>query len=94
MKTIEVLGPGCQRCLALYELTKMALRNLGVECEVKKVEDMKEIMARKILLTPALVVDGKLVLRGHVPPLQELTQILVNILAAEETDSTGAKEQH
>jgi hypothetical protein len=71
----------------------MALRNLGVECEVKKIEDMKEIMARKALLTPALMVDGKLVLRGRVPSLPELTQILVNILAAEEADPAQAKEQ-
>ncbi len=84
MKLIEILGPGCQRCVALYELTKMALKLLGVECEVKKVEDMREVMARKVLMTPALIVDGKVKVRGRVPTIDELRQILVNILAEEE----------
>lgn len=86
MKLIEIVGPGsgCQKCLALYELTKMALRQLGVEVEVRKVADMREIMARKVLLTPAMIVDGKVVLRGTVPPVQELVKILGNILAEEE----------
>jgi small redox-active disulfide protein 2 len=61
MVKIEVLGSGCANCKRLEKLAQEAVAGLGVEAEVVKVTDMKEIMAKGVVATPGLVVDGRVV---------------------------------
>lgn len=67
MVTIEVLGPGCANCKRLEENAHEALAMAGVEAEVVKVVDYREIMARGVMQTPGLVIDGKIVSVGRIP---------------------------
>lgn len=76
MKSIEVLGPGCSSCKALYERTRQAVQELGLECEVEKVTDLNVIVGYRVLSTPALVVDGQVKLAGRVPSVEQLKQLL------------------
>jgi len=62
---VEVLGPGCRRCGALYETVMAAVDEVGVDVEVTKVQALDEIIARGILLTPALVIDGAVLSSGR-----------------------------
>ena len=55
---IEILGTGCTKCKALEEAVKKAVAQIGGFHEVKKVEDIVEIMNYGVMSTPALVVDG------------------------------------
>ncbi|PRM90495.1 thioredoxin family protein [Aliarcobacter cryaerophilus] len=55
---IEILGTGCTKCKALEEATKQAVAKVDGFHEVKKVEDIVEIMNYGVMSTPALVVDG------------------------------------
>ena len=80
---IRVLGPGCTRCEALYENTRVAVVQFGLDAEVTKVEDMSEMLARGIMTSPALVVDGELVIAGDVPDPIRVGQLLINHLAAQ-----------
>ncbi|MCK5763565.1 MAG: TM0996/MTH895 family glutaredoxin-like protein, partial [Clostridiales bacterium] len=57
---IKILGSGCSNCKKLYENTKEAVNELGIDATVEKVEDFKEIMAYGVMKTPALVVDDKI----------------------------------
>lgn len=65
MLKIEILGPGCPKCQLLEKNVRAAVGEMGIEAEVTKVSEIKEIAARGVLMTPGLVVDGKVVSSGH-----------------------------
>ncbi len=67
MKTIEVLGPGCNNCKRLEANAREAVGMAGVEAEIIKVTDYAEIAAHGVLSTPGLLIDGKLVSAGRIP---------------------------
>jgi small redox-active disulfide protein 2 len=83
MTQLLVLGTGCTKCTKLYDLTSQAARELGLEHELQKITDLKQIMALRVMLTPALVVNGTVKLTGKVPSLQELETILSQAAASE-----------
>jgi len=76
MKKIEILGPGCARCKKLAEQAMIAADELGLECNIVKVEDIREIMAYGVMMTPALVVDGQVKVSGKVPSLDDLKKLI------------------
>jgi len=76
MSKIQVLGPGCQKCQVLYERTKQAVQEMGLECEIEKVSDLETIIGFGILSTPALVVDGAVKMNGRVPTVAQLKEML------------------
>ncbi len=73
---IEVLGSGCPKCLSVEQNVRKALAELAVQADVVKVTDIQQIIQRGVMSTPALVVDGKLVLEGKNPTVQQLKQLL------------------
>ena len=76
MKKIQVLGTGCAKCKALTEHAEKAAKELGLKYTIEKVTDLKEIMKFGIMITPALVVDGKVKVAGKVPSLEEIKSML------------------
>lgn len=70
-----VLGPGCTKCKKLAEATEQAARDLGLEYQLSKITDLDQILAYRVMLTPALVVDGTVKVTGRVPSVEELKQI-------------------
>ncbi|MFA6617730.1 MAG: thioredoxin family protein [Candidatus Neomarinimicrobiota bacterium] len=73
---IQILGTGCSKCNELMSLTVKAVSELGLDVELEKVSDINEIVAFGIMTIPALVVDGKVVVRGNVPKLNDLKEII------------------
>jgi small redox-active disulfide protein 2 len=73
---IDVYGPGCANCKRLEQQVRDALRSMDLEAEVTKVEDLVAIAEAGVLRTPALGIDGKLVLQGRVPGGTELEYII------------------
>ena len=78
MLTIKVLGSGCSNCKALERVARQAAASLGIEAEIIKVEDFSEIMQYKILSTPALVINEKVVVSGRVPGVDQVTSMLAD----------------
>ncbi|RKY18933.1 MAG: thioredoxin family protein [Planctomycetota bacterium] len=76
MRQVRILGTGCPKCRKLHERVEQAVREAGVEAEVKKVTDIGEIMEYGVMMTPALVVDGEVKLAGRVPPVEELKALI------------------
>lgn len=74
---IKVLGTGCAKCKALEKVTREVVDEINIEATITKVEDIMEIMAFGVMTTPALVVDGKVVLKGRVPNANEIKQLLI-----------------
>jgi small redox-active disulfide protein 2 len=67
MKNIKVLGTGCRNCQVTYRLIDAVAQAKGVAIELEKVEKIDEIMRLGVLLTPGVIVDGKIVHSGGVP---------------------------
>jgi small redox-active disulfide protein 2 len=67
VRTIEVLGPGCENCRRLEANVREAVMMAGVEAQIIKVTDHAAIVAHGILSTPGLVIDGRVVSAGRVP---------------------------
>ena len=74
---LQILGTGCAKCNALRQTTEQAAQALGLPYELEKVTDLKQIMALGVMVTPALVVDGKVKVSGKVPSVDELKKLLL-----------------
>ena len=73
---IKVLGGGCPNCERLENNTKEALKILGKEAVIEKVKDYNDILSYGVMSTPALVVDGKVVVSGKVPNVKKLQKMI------------------
>jgi len=87
MLSIKVLGPGCSNCERLKAATKEALTMLGVEGMVEAVTDRAQFRAYRLMATPGLVVNEKLVCAGRVPEATEIVSMLATALVEEEPAS-------
>ena len=76
MKKLQVLGPGCPRCQKLAQNAEAAANQLGIEYQIEKVTDINEIMKFGVMMTPALAVDGEVVVVGKVPDPQAIKAML------------------
>ena len=83
MLTVKVLGPGCTNCKNVEAAARKAIADLSIEAEVIKVTDHADIMKYKILSTPGLVINEKVVCAGRVPTQAEVTTYLTSALIAE-----------
>ncbi|MDO9153710.1 MAG: thioredoxin family protein [Paludibacter sp.] len=73
---IKILGTGCPKCKLLEKITREVVEQYGIRAEITKVEDIMEIMKFNVISPPALIVDGKIVVKGRVPSNEELKEIL------------------
>ena len=76
MKKLQILGPGCPRCIELAKRTEEAAKAAGLDYELEKVFELNKIMAFGVFMTPALVVDGEVKVVGQVPSVEEIKKIL------------------
>ena len=74
--TVEVFGPGCARCQETFRVVRHVVEEAGLACEVVKNESYPRMMELGIMATPAIVVDGEVVLTGRVPTADEVRRAL------------------
>jgi thioredoxin 1 len=82
MRKIQILGMGCPKCKTLAAHAEAAVKALGLEARVEKVEKIADIMKFKVMTTPALVVDGQVKSAGKVLSEDEIRKFLLSLLAA------------
>jgi small redox-active disulfide protein 2 len=69
---IEILGMGCARCTSLEQQVHQALKELNIEGEVTKISDLDKISSYGVLMTPGLVINGKVYSAGKLPAMTTL----------------------
>ena len=74
---VQILGTGCSRCQQLTANAEKAVQELGVEAQIEKVTEIKEILKFQILMTPGLAINGKVKSAGRVPEAEEIREMLL-----------------
>jgi small redox-active disulfide protein 2 len=72
MRLIEVFGPGCANCQRVEDNVRRAVATTGVEASIVHVVDYPEIMARGVMSTPGLAIDGRVVSTGRIPSADDI----------------------
>lgn len=75
-KQVKVLGPGCAKCKTTYNNVLEAVKQLGIEADVIKIEDIEEMMKYNVLTTPVLMVDDVIKVKGRVADINEIKELL------------------
>lgn len=78
MKRIQILGTGCPKCRLLTANAEAAVKALGIEATIEKVERIVEIMKFGVLTTPALAVDGQVKSAGKVLSSEDIQKLLTD----------------
>ena len=73
---IEILGTGCAKCKSLEKNVREAVKELGIQAEIVKVEDITKIMEYGVMGTPAIVIDGKIVSSGKLLDVAAVKKLL------------------
>ena len=73
---IKVLGPGCAKCKSTYAVVEKVIKENNLDATLTKVDDIVEMMNYNILSTPAVVVNGEVRIKGHVPSVNEVKEAL------------------
>lgn len=88
---IKVLGPGCSKCNKLFEETRKAIDETGVDATLEKIERIDEIADHGVMFTPALVIDGEVKSSGKVLTAAKIAALLLGLfLFACGGEPTGA----
>jgi small redox-active disulfide protein 2 len=74
---IAILGTGCPKCIQTAEVVRLAVEQSGVNATIYKVEDLQEIMKFRVMMTPAVAIDGRVKISGKVPTVDEVKGLLV-----------------
>jgi small redox-active disulfide protein 2 len=64
---IEIFGTGCAKCEKTAREVEKVVKELGVDATVEHVTEMREIVDRGVMVTPAVFIDGKKKIEGKVP---------------------------
>ena len=71
---IQILGTGCPNCKKTAANAEKAVKSLGIDAEIVKIEDIEEIMKYGIMMTPALAIDGEVKVSGKVPSPDQIAE--------------------
>jgi len=73
---IQIAGPGCPSCHTTERNVVNACAELDLAADISHVTNIAEILELGVMRTPAVVLDGEVVISGRVPGVPELKSIL------------------
>jgi small redox-active disulfide protein 2 len=80
MLDIKILGTGCTNCINLENLVKDVVNENNIESKIEKVTDRDKFMDYGVMVTPGLVVNGKVLSSGKIPTKSTLENWLKNFI--------------
>lgn len=78
---VTVYGPGCPKCQKVEEVARQAIAQAGVNADLIKIKDPTKMAEAGVLMTPALAIDGKVVVSGKIPSVAEVVTHIMNAAA-------------
>lgn len=75
-KTIKILGPGCPKCKTTFQNAQEAVKQLGIDAEIIKIEDIEEMMKYNVLTTPVLLINEEIKIKGRIAQIDEIKELL------------------
>ena len=73
---IKVLGTGCAKCKKLEESARQAIAEVSIDANVEKVTDLDKIMDYGVMMTPALVIDERVVSSGKLLSVSDIVGLI------------------
>lgn len=73
---IKILGTGCPKCLNLEKAAREAALKVDPTISVSKVSDIDDIMDYGVMITPAIVIDEKVVSSGKVLSAEQIKELI------------------
>jgi small redox-active disulfide protein 2 len=67
MLDIKILGTGCPNCIKLENLCQEVVKEKNMEAHIEKITDFNKFGDYGVMLTPGLVVNGKVLSQGKIP---------------------------
>ncbi len=76
VRVIEVVGPGCERCHETHRVVQHVVDEAQLECVVQQTTSIERMIELGVLSVPAIVFDGKVVLSGRIPEVDDVRRLL------------------
>ncbi len=73
---IQILGAGCPKCKMLMANAEVAVKELGIQAEIAKVDKIQDIVKMGVMMTPALAIDGIVKSAGKVLSSDDIKKLL------------------
>ena len=73
---IQILGTGCPKCKRLFEHAELSAKELGLDYQMIKIQDIDQITDFGVMMTPALAIDDEVKSAGKLLSVEEIKKIL------------------
>ncbi len=88
IKTIKILGTGCSKCKTLTQLVEDVVNENHIDASIEKIENIEDIMTYNVMMTPALLIDDVIVIKGRIPDKKEILDLLKSKNPTEDMNTT------
>ncbi len=78
MLEIKILGTGCPNCIRLENLCREVVAENNLDATIEKVPNVDDFWKYGVMLTPALIINGRLLVQGKMPTKPTLVHWLVD----------------
>ncbi|MCX8082013.1 MAG: thioredoxin family protein [bacterium] len=74
---ILIVGAGCPKCQAVEKIVRETVEEMEISATISHLYDIKQFAKYGVTITPAVVVNGKVILAGKVPSKEEIKKLLI-----------------
>lgn len=76
MDSIKILGSGCPKCKKTAAIVEQVVKENNFDASIERVEEVEDMIKYNIIVTPAVVLNEKVMIKGRVPRKAEILKLL------------------